>query len=393
MTFQKAVKYDAKLRLAIAGPSGSGKTYTALKMAGILSGDKRVALVDTEHGSASKYADQFDFDVLELAEFSPDTFVKAIKNAEEAGYGLIILDSLSHAWAGTGGLLDIVDGIARRSNSSNTFIAWKDATPIQNRMIDTIIASNIHVIATLRAKEGYALEKDEKTGKQVPVKKGMEPIQRDGVEYEFDVFAMMDINNKMTITKTRCPALTGKVYSKPDIEPAATLLEWLKGEKPPVAAPSTVIGKPRAQQLAAIASNGKRPVKTDTKVSVLPERPWSAEYIHEMLGKVIEKRYAGNIGEPNPKQLGLVVGLLGQDQERHVLLDYMFGIKSSRELKHCHVCALLDWLKPVRDGDSGPYRIDFTTEVERTSIVEQALRDAGQLPLPDDLPVQDGQNL
>ncbi len=147
--------------------------------------------------------------------------------------------------------------------------------------------------------------------------------------------------------------------------------------------PAPASSESPAEQSAATASNGKRPAKVDTK----PDRPWSAEYIREMLGKVIEKRYAGNIGEPNPKQLGLVVGLLGQDQERHVLLDYMFGIKTSRELKHCHVCALLDWLKPVRDGDSGPYRIDFTTEVERTGIVDQALRDAGQLPLPDDLPV------
>lgn len=157
--------------------------------------------------------------------------------------------------------------------------------------------------------------------------------------------------------------------------------------------PAPTSGEPPAQPPAATASNGKRPAKVDTKVSTTPDRPWSAEYIREMLGKVIEKRYAGNTGEPNPKQLGLVVGLLGQDQERHVLLDYMFGIKTSRELKHCHVCALLDWLKPVRDGDSGPYRVDFTTEVERTGIVDQALRDAGQLPLPDDLPVQDGQNL
>ncbi len=155
---------------------------------------------------------------------------------------------------------------------------------------------------------------------------------------------------------------------------------------PSAESPVPTSSEPSAQPSAATAGNGKRPAKVDTKASTTPDRPWSAEYIREMLGKVIEKRYAGNIGEPNPKQLGLVVGLLGQDQERHVLLDYMFGIKSSRELKHCHVCALLDWLKPVRDGDSGPYRVDFTTEVERTSIVEQALRDAGQLPLLEELP-------
>ena len=109
--FQKAVKYEAKLRLAIAGPSGAGKTYTALAVATSLG--SRVALVDTEHGSASKYADLFDFDVMELAPpFHPDRFGDAISMAADEGYDVVVLDSVSHAWNGTGGALELVDEIA-----------------------------------------------------------------------------------------------------------------------------------------------------------------------------------------------------------------------------------------------------------------------------------------
>jgi DNA polymerase III delta prime subunit len=183
--FKQAIKQEAKLRLAIAGPSGSGKTYTALAIATNLGG--KVALVDTEHGSASKYADKFSFDVMEMQPpFSPDRFIAAIKDAQQVGYGTLVLDSLSHAWNGTGGLLEIVDQIAARSSSKNTFAAWKEGTPIYNKLIDAIIQSNINIIATMRTKQDYVLEADER-GKQKPVKIGMNPIQRDGFEYEFDV--------------------------------------------------------------------------------------------------------------------------------------------------------------------------------------------------------------
>src|SRR5689334_20811772 len=133
--FQKAVKQEAKLRLAIAGPSGSGKTYTSLAIAANLG--SKIALVDTEHGSASKYADVFQFDVMEMEPpFSPNRFSGAIREAQGAGYDVIILDSLSHMWNGTGGLLEEVDKIARAKYQNNSFAAWKDATPIYNAFVD-----------------------------------------------------------------------------------------------------------------------------------------------------------------------------------------------------------------------------------------------------------------
>jgi hypothetical protein len=225
--FKQAIKQEAKLRLAVAGPSGSGKTYTSLSIASNLGG--KIALVDTEHGSASKYADKFQFDVMEIEPpFHPDRFVKAIHEAQTAGYGVIILDSLSHAWNGTGGLLEVVDGIAARSSSKNTFAAWKEGTPIYNKMIDGIIMSDIHVIATMRTKQDYVLEADER-GKQRPVKVGMNPIQRDGFEYEFDVVLTLDIDNKGIVTKTRCEDLAGGIFAKPGKQVADILVNWLHG--------------------------------------------------------------------------------------------------------------------------------------------------------------------
>jgi hypothetical protein len=225
--FQKAVKQEAKLRLAIAGPSGSGKTYSALAIASYLGG--KIAFVDTEHGSASKYADRFNFDVIDMEPpFHPDRFVKLIREAQDAGYSTVILDSLSHAWNGTGGLLEIVDQIAARSNSKNTFAAWKEGTPIYNHLIDAIIQSNIHVIAAMRSKQDYTMELDDR-GKQKPVKVGMAPIQRDGFEYEFDVVLSMDINNNAVVTKTRCEELNGGMFKKPGKDVADILTAWLTG--------------------------------------------------------------------------------------------------------------------------------------------------------------------
>jgi DNA polymerase III delta prime subunit len=241
MAFIKAVKHESKLRLAIAGPSGSGKTYTSLAIASELGGP--VAVVDTEHGSASKYADLFEFDVMELsAPFHPDRYVQAIIEAADDGYRVIVLDSLTHAWNGTGGMLDIVDEIAKRNRTPNTFAAWKDATPIQNRLTEGIVSAPIHVIATIRSKQDYSQDKDA-NGKTVIKKVGMAPIQRDGFEYEFDVFFDMDIDNNAIVTKTRCPALTGRVIKRPGADVAEILNEWLHGAPAPVRVIDTTTGE------------------------------------------------------------------------------------------------------------------------------------------------------
>ncbi|MDQ3813244.1 MAG: ATP-binding protein [Armatimonadota bacterium] len=230
MTFQKATKKSARLRMALIGVAGSGKTFTALNIAQHLGGP--VALIDTERGSASKYSDVFEFDVLELETFSPQTYIDAIKAAEEAGYNVLIIDSLSHAWTGKEGALDQVTRVTKRSQSGNTFAAWRDVTPMHNMMVDTIIGARLHIIATMRAKTEYVQEKNDKTGKISVRKVGMAPIQRDGLEYEFDVVADLDQDNNLIVGKTRCPAIAGAVFPKAGRDVAQKLTTWLTDGAP-----------------------------------------------------------------------------------------------------------------------------------------------------------------
>ena len=225
LKFTKATKEQAKLRLALYGPPGSGKTYTSLSLAQELG--KKVAVIDTEHGRASKYADFFTFDVVELASFEPQLYVEAIHAAEAAGYDVLVIDSLSHAWSGKGGLLEQVDEFAKRSASQNTFVAWKQGTPIQNAMVEAINGCGMHIICTLRSKVHYTMETNDR-GKTEPKRIGMEPIQREGMEYEFDITGQMNPAHEWVIEKTTCPALVDKIIPKPGAETAKIILDWLQ---------------------------------------------------------------------------------------------------------------------------------------------------------------------
>jgi hypothetical protein len=227
LEFRKAMKRDAKLRLAVCGPSGSGKTYTLLKLATELG--KPIAVVDTERGSASKYADIFEFDVMELGSYDPRSLIEIIDTAASSGHQVLCIDSLSHFWMGKDGELDQVDRAARRMQTPNSFAAWKQVTPIHNALIDKIISAPLHVLVSLRSKTEWVLERDDKSGKTAPRKVGLAPVMRDGIEYEFDVCGDMDQENTLVITKSRCPRLAGGVFSQPGKELADILKEWLGG--------------------------------------------------------------------------------------------------------------------------------------------------------------------
>jgi hypothetical protein len=234
--FRRATKERSRLRLALIGPAGSGKTYTALALASAIGG--RVAVVDTEHGSASKYASEFAFDVLELESFHPLRYVEAVAAAEAAGYTTVVLDSLSHAWAGKGGGLELHDEAVARQKTKNTYTAWGDVTPHQEAMVEAIIRSRCHVIATMRSKTAYVQEKDERTGRTTVRRVGMAPVQRDGLEYEFDLVADLDQDNTLVVSKTRCPALFGAVVRKPGAPLARDLMAWLNAATAPDASPN-----------------------------------------------------------------------------------------------------------------------------------------------------------
>ena len=233
--FEKATKKRARARVALIGPTGSGKTYSALAIGTHLG--TRVAVIDTERGSASKYAGIFQFDVLELETFSPETYVDAIASAADEGFNVLIVDSLSHAWTGKEGALEQVDRAAARSKSGNSFAAWREVTPMHNQLVDALVGAPMHVIATMRSKTEYVLEKDDR-GKSTPRKIGMAPVQRDGIEYEFDVVGDLDYENRLVITKTRCPEFSGAVIKKPGEDVAIKLRAWLTDGAPPALTPA-----------------------------------------------------------------------------------------------------------------------------------------------------------
>jgi hypothetical protein len=225
--FKKATKERLKARIALVGPSGSGKTYTSLAIAQHLG--SRIAVIDSERGSASKYASDFpEYSVLELPTFSPDNYTEAIQSAAREGFDVLIIDSLSHAWDGTDGALEQVDKAgARGRTGGGNFNAWREVTPMHNRLVNAILSAPMHVIVTMRAKTAYEVTRDEKTGKTSVVKLGLAPVQRQGVEYEFDIVGDMDQDNNLVISKTRCARLRKAVVNCPGRDFAITVKEWL----------------------------------------------------------------------------------------------------------------------------------------------------------------------
>lgn len=230
--FTKATKAEAKARVAITGPSGSGKTYSALTWAKVLAEGGKVAVIDTERDSAKLYADRFDFDALSMsAPYHPDRIVEALKVAEDEGYAVVVVDSLTHFWNGSGGILELVDQ-AGAANRGNNFSGWKVATPIQQRMVDAILAFNGHIITTMRAKTEWSLERNE-NGKISPKKVGLAPQQRDGIEYEYTLFLEMDTEHRTIVGKTRCESLADKVFAPNNASDGAEqFLNWLKAGDP-----------------------------------------------------------------------------------------------------------------------------------------------------------------
>lgn len=257
--FVKAVKTRAKLRLALDGPSGSGKTYTALVAATALAEGGKIAVIDTERGSASLYSDRFQFDVAELEDFNPANYVQLIEAAEEAEYSVIVIDSLSHAWEGEGGALDMVDDATARSQSKNSYFAWRDVTPLHRKLVDAMLQSKCHVIATMRSKTEYVIDEIERGGRkiQTPRKIGLAPIQRQGMEYEFTIVGDMDLDHNLVISKSRMPELADAVEKKPDVKFFAKILEWLNSGKEQAEKPKAEF-KPAAAQPAN--GNGKKEV-------------------------------------------------------------------------------------------------------------------------------------
>lgn len=218
--FKKAKRKSVKIKLAVTGPSGSGKTYSALKLARGLG--EKIAVIDTENGSASLYSDQFEFDVSELhPPFSTEKYIEAIEMAEKCEYDVLIIDSISHEWST---LLD--QKTYADSKGGNSFTNWAAFTPRHNKFLSAFLNSKLHIICCIRSKQEYILASNDR-GKQVPQKIGLQPIQREGIEFEFTTVFDISMNHEASVSKDRTNIFKDDVFKITE-ETGQKIKEWLE---------------------------------------------------------------------------------------------------------------------------------------------------------------------
>jgi hypothetical protein len=282
MTFIKAERKQHKPKLAFTGPSGSGKTFSALLIASGMG--KRIAVIDTENGSASLYAGMdkgqlkgLAFDVLELEPpYTIEKYLRAIEAAQAAKYDVLVVDSISHAWAGEGGLLSKKEALDQRGG--NSYTNWAGITKEHEQFKSRILNAEIILICTMRSKQDYVLEINDK-GKQAPKKVGMAPIQRDGMEYEFTTVFDLAMDHNAVASKDRTAMFDGQIF-KPTKKTGEQILAWLAGGKPLEAkkpAPEFPAAQPQTLGPEAPVDNGDEdpdaePIATAEQIMFIKDR-------------------------------------------------------------------------------------------------------------------------
>jgi len=314
--FKKAERKRAKLRLALMGPSGSGKTYSALQLAKGMRG--KIAMIDTERGSGELYSSLCDYDTLQLAPpFDPKNYIEAIKAAEDAGYEILIIDSLSHAWSGEGGILDIHDKVSK--SVRNSFAAWREVTPAHNALVDAILASPCHIIVTLRTKTAYEVQND--NGKAKVAKVGLAPVQRDGIEYEFTVVLDLSIDGHVaTSTKDRTGLFDGR-YFTPSIGTGMSLANWLDSTGPTSAIESAEPVDEDVDGLAHLVTPNHRNRFMIEQIDMLMAQLKLGVLAEEYATYVCGRYGVGSFEELSPQQLTEQAMLLRQckkNEEKHL---------------------------------------------------------------------------
>jgi hypothetical protein len=230
LTIRKAERKQSKLRLALTGPSGSGKTYSALTIARNLG---RVAVIDTERGSASLYSNLCDFDAIDLdPPYTPERFIEALNLVQAGKYDVCIIDSTTHEWNGLGGCLELVDTLAASRYKGNSWAAWNDVTPRHRAFVDAVIQSPCHIIATMRSKTETA-QTDGANGRKQVIKLGMKSEQRDGIEYEFTTVLDISHEGHLAIASKDRTGLFGRDPELITDATATRLLDWLNSGSNP----------------------------------------------------------------------------------------------------------------------------------------------------------------
>lgn len=221
MQLQLAQKKKVKLKIGISGASGFGKTYSSLLLAYGITGDwSKIAVIDTENGSASLYSDLGPYYTIALApDYSPEKYIQAIQACIKGGIQVAIIDSVSHEWEGEGGCLDI------QTKLGGKYQDWKTVTPRHNKFIQAILQSPIHIITTTRRKQDYEMSNN--GGRTTVTKVGTKEITREGFEYELTLnFELINDQHLVKASKDR----TGLFDKKPEFivtsETGKQLLEW-----------------------------------------------------------------------------------------------------------------------------------------------------------------------
>lgn len=224
--FQKAKREQVWLKVLLSGASGSGKSYSALKLATGIAKEcgSGIAYIGTEGSRNKYYADEFDYDLLELEEpFECEKYIEAIDAAVEAGYKVLIIDSMTHEWKWLNDVHDKMPG--------NSFTNWGKLKPRHHKFMDKVLNSPIHIIATARGKDDWVLE--DKNGKQVPKKVGMGQQQDKDISYEYTVSLMIAQDTHVaSADKDNTKLFDGRfeVLTEKD---GVRLYEWAnKGEAP-----------------------------------------------------------------------------------------------------------------------------------------------------------------
>jgi hypothetical protein len=242
--------------MMIDGPAKSGKSYTALRFAFALAPSSRVCVIEAgELGSTEKYIGEeadgrrWGFDICQLDNYSPESYTEAVLEAGRQGYEAVVIDSLSAEWTGKGGALEIAD------KGGGPFGGWKTATPLHDKMFETILASPCHVLATVRSKMDYVLEANDR-GKMEPRKVGLAPIQRDTAPYEFDILLSMDAAHVGTVSGSRCRAVDGLSVLKPGADFLKPVILWLEtGVQADAPKPSPRITDFQVQRVAGLLAD------------------------------------------------------------------------------------------------------------------------------------------
>ena len=286
---RKARRSATKLRLLLTGPSGSGKTWGALQIAKGIGG--KCVVIDTEEGSSDLYDHLHDFDVIDLRPpFSPERYIEAIKAAEEAGYEIIIVDSVTHCWSGSGGCLEILEDVAKAQFRGNTWSAFSVITPRWRAFVDKLLRSPAHIICSGRSKTETAQVDDH--GKKKVAKLGMKLEARDGLEFEFTcVLDVIHDGHYATVSKDRTGLFAGD--PKPiTVDTGKRLAEWLAGGHA-VETPQPVDDLEVVEKATAAIADATTLARLDTITAGIAERLTQGRITQptaERLGRLASER-------------------------------------------------------------------------------------------------------